>query len=321
MKCMVRWLFAARAWAALAAALAMTSPGAALAQLTLVYSFEDDPQGFAPNGGGVELSIDTIGATEGMASLKMEVVQGATFVGALTQQLPPEIGDPPGVDVVAFDLTITEAFPNTPGNFVDAGITVFGASQPGSGQQFGLQAQFLGNQVSLGALAPGTYPIQMMLTKATHPLTFAANQSFNQIFGVEGSGPNDLIPTGLQIYINKSNTAPWTGYIDNIRVGMLPPIDANFNDDALVDAADLTIWRGAFAPTGAAGDADGDGDADGTDFLIWQRQLATPGGGALAATVSSVPEPATAALAAVAAMALVRRRRQVGQHVDASRPR
>jgi hypothetical protein len=65
--------------------------------------------------------------------------------------------------------------------------------------------------------------VQIDLASATHPLTFVAGQSFNQIFGTVGSGPNDLIPTGVQILFNKSNDAPLTVYIDNVRVvGSVP---------------------------------------------------------------------------------------------------
>lgn len=276
----------------------------ASAQLTLVYSFEDDLQGFGPNGGGVTITQDTIGATDGISSMKMSIVQGATFVGALTAVLPEEIGDPPGMDTVLFDLTITEAFPAE--GFVDAGITVFGASQPDdpNGQQFGLQAQFFDNQFPLGDLAPGTHEIRMDLTSAVHPLTFVSG-SFNDIFGTSGSGPFDLIPTGFQIYINKSANAPWTGYIDNIRVGMSPPsADADFNDDGLVDGIDLGVWKSGFG-VDATGDADGDLDSDGADFLAWQQQF----GGAMA--VAAVPEPGAlgAAWLALAGLLVMRRTR------------
>ncbi len=278
---------AAAACSLAAMLMALTVANGVRADLTLVYSFEDgDPQGFGPNGGGVTVEHDTFGATHGTGSLKMDIVQGATFVGALTGSLAPEIGDPPGMEVVVFDLTITEAFPAI--CFVDAGITVFGATQsdyPG-GQLAGLQAQFFGNQFSLGDLPPGTHEVQMELTSAVHPLTFQL-ASFNDIFGVEGSGPNDIIPSGFQIYINKSTQAPWTGYIDNIRVGTLPAgPDADFNNDAIVNGDDLVIWRGAFG-TSPAGDADGDMDSDGQDFLIWQQQVGPVPPGAAA-----IPEPA-----------------------------
>jgi hypothetical protein len=300
-----------RAGAALAAALiAVGMTSAARAQLNLAYSFELDTDGFGPNGGGITVTQDTIGATEGTMSLKIDVVQGATFVGALTSFLASEIADPPGLDKVVFDLTITEAFAGE--GFVRAGITIFGASQPDypDGQLFGLQAQFQASEFDIDGLAPGTYPVEMLLDRATHPLTFATDQSFNDIFGEIGSGVNDLSPSGFQIYINKSNTAPWVGYVDNVRLMPTPVLDADFNDDNVVDGLDLGRWKTAFSLT-AAGDADGDLDSDGEDFLIWQRQLATPGGG-----ISAVPEPAAAALAGMFALALVRRRTAVASLVQ-----
>jgi len=101
------------------------------------------------------------------------------------------------------------------------------------------------------------------------------------------ASPNDIIATGFQIYINKSNTAPWTGYVDNIRMGINPPpADADFNNDAAVDGLDLGIWKGAYNVS-ANGDADQDGYSDGNDFLIWQRQLGP------VPPLSSVPEPAS----------------------------
>lgn len=285
---------------------ALGAPPAALAQLTLAYSFEPDLEGFGPNGGGVTVTQDTIGATEGTQSMKVSIVQGATFVGALTGFLTPDVGDPPGLEVIAFDLTITEAFPEE--GFVQGGVTFFGSSQPDypGGRLEGLAAQFFANEVPLGNLAVGTHEIQMVLSQATHPLTFEV-QSFNEIFGTFDSGVNDVIPTGFQIYINKSSTAPWTGYIDNIRVGLLPTLDADFNDDTFVDAADLAIWQASFG-VDAMGDADGDGDTDGNDFLVWQQTLAAPSGG-----TSAVPEPASAALAAAVLFGLagIRRRSAV----------
>lgn len=285
------------------AAMLLLSVQRSRAEITLAYSFETGLEGFGPNGGGVTVALDTIGATEGVNSLRMSIVNGATFVGALTGTLTPNFGDPPGMDAIVFDLTITQEFPNNPGDFVDAGITVFGASQPDypGGQLQGLGVQFLNYQVPLGDLEVGTHEIIMPLTSATHPLTFNPG-SFNDIFGGFGTGADDVIPTGFQIYINKSATAPWTGYIDNIRVGMLPPpVDADFNDDTFVDAADLAIWEGAFGNS-TLGDANSDGVSDGADFLIWQQQLtptAAPFG-----PVATVPEPSSLAIGAAALMAV-----------------
>jgi hypothetical protein len=81
---------------------------------------------------------------------------------------------------------------------------------------------------------------------------------------------------------------------------------ADFNHDHTVNAADLTVWRGAFG-TSAAGDADADGDSDGNDFLVWQCQLGMTGA---AAAQNATPEPATGllVLGAAVAGAIMRRR-------------
>jgi hypothetical protein len=206
-----------------ACAAVLMCAGAANAADTLVYGFEADADGFAPNGGAFPVAQDTIGATELAHSLKVgEIPAGATFVGALTPNVPSALGDPPGVDFVLFDLTLPETYG---GAFADMGVTVFGASQPDypGGQLFGLQAQFK-DFVSLGGLAAGTYhDLRIDLDRAhSHPLTFEADKSFNEIFGTVGSGENDVIPTGFQFFFSKSNDAPLTVYIDNVRVGQIP---------------------------------------------------------------------------------------------------
>jgi hypothetical protein len=285
-----------------AAALIAAGGNAGHAEITQVYTFEGETDGFGPNGLDVDVTSDTIGATQGTGSLKLDIGKDATFVGALTTLLPPEIGDPPGLDFVVFDVTIPTAFPEA--GFVNAGITVFGYTQPDypTGQQFGLQAQFILNEFALGDLAPGTYQVRMNLTGGIHPLT---NQitTFDNIFGTVGSGVNDLIPSGFEIYINKSTQAPWVGYIDNIRVGQL---DANFNNDGKVDGSDLTIWKMNFGASNANGDADFNGVTDGADFLVWQRQL----GSMMPAAGQAAPEPCGGSLIAIAlaGAALVRRK-------------
>lgn len=211
-----------------AIATAMIACTSSSAHATLAYSFEggSPPDGFGPNGGGVTISQDVIGATEGVNSLKASVVGGATFVGALTGIVHPSIGDPPGLQSIFFDLTIPQGGEFT-GGFAVVGVTIFGASQPDypGGQQFGLQAQFADFE-HIGGKAAGTYTVQVDLNSATHPLTFATGQSFDQIFGGFGSGPNDVIPTGFQFFLNKSNDAPLTVYIDNVRTAIPEPATA-----------------------------------------------------------------------------------------------
>ena len=197
------------------------------AQAQLAYSFETgtpaNPDGFTPNGGGIVLNQDVVGATNGVNSLHATVVNGATFVGALTTVIPNTPGgavlnNPPGVNFITFDMT-TSPVSSFAGSFAVVGITFFGATQPGPGQQFGLQAQFADFEHIGTKPAGSTTSVQIDLSSATNPITFQTGQSFNQIFG---SGPNQLIPTGFQLFLNKSNDAPLSVYFDNIRVGIIP---------------------------------------------------------------------------------------------------
>lgn len=81
-----------------------------------------------------------------------------------------------------------------------------------------------------------------------------------------------------------------------------PASSADFNSDGVVSGADLSRWKTGFGTGSAAvvgqGDADRDGDVDGADFLAWQRQLSAVGG-----AVTPTPEPASAILLLVAALA------------------
>ncbi len=65
-------------------------------------------------------------------------------------------------------------------------------------------------------------------------------------------------------------------------------LEADFNFDGKVDAADVQIWQQAYGST-PAGDIDGDGDSDGRDYLLIQRQFGSIS--TLTSSSTSVPEP------------------------------
>jgi hypothetical protein len=110
------------------------------------------------------------------------------------------------------------------------------------------------------------------------------------------------MPAGLMFAVDYSQPQ-----FVRVRVDRVAGLAADFNGDGIVDAGDLAQWRNNFG-VDADADADGDGDSDGADFLVWQRQL----GSSVPTPVlqSAVPEPAALPLAAIAAIAVCRRKRR-----------
>jgi autotransporter-associated beta strand protein len=85
-------------------------------------------------------------------------------------------------------------------------------------------------------------------------------------------------------------------------------LPGDFDNNNIVDAADLTVWRNGMAAGNATGDTNGDGYSNGADFLIWQRFLGATN--PVVAAVAAVPEPTSLVAAAVASIALAGFRRQ-----------
>jgi hypothetical protein len=280
----------------------------AQAVVTLVYSFEPDLEGFAPNGAGITVTHEnTIGVTEGTNSMKVALT-GPTFVGAQTALLHPAIGDPPGLDHVSFDLTITEPFlMEGEVGFAVVGVMVFGVDQTGEPVQLqtGGVVEDPALEFHIDGLDPGTYPVTIDMTRfLSHPITFEEGPfSFNEIIGTEGSGPSDMIPTSFQLYFNKTGGLQFglTVYIDNIRVGMTPVgTPGDYNEDGFVVAADYVFWQKA-ASTGLddlPNDNDDAGAVGAAEYSLWKTNFASPGDGG--SSNGPVPEPASAGLLAMA---------------------
>lgn len=92
-------------------------------------------------------------------------------------------------------------------------------------------------------------------------------------------------------------------------------VRGDFNDDGLVDAADYTVWRAQNGQVGfgLAADADASGDVGPSDYGIWaqlygQSNALTSSSLTSSASSAPVPEPASACLAALAAVGATRRR-------------
>jgi hypothetical protein len=155
-----------------------------------------------------------------------------------------------------------------------------------------------------------------------------------QLTGMERLGDFIPFPSGLlmlegdQLLVTSLGFGPTSGsvYRFNLESGARSVLLAgDFNQDGVVEAADLGQWSADFA-IGGQGDANADGDTDGADFLAWQRSLggqSAPGLFSPSAVLlyngpgaEVVPEPSAALLtAALLAMpaAPARRRGWMGK--------
>jgi autotransporter-associated beta strand protein len=85
-------------------------------------------------------------------------------------------------------------------------------------------------------------------------------------------------------------------------------LPGDFDNNNVVNADDLIVWKNGMTGNNALGDTDGDTDTDGNDFLIWQRYLGRTN--PTVAASAAVPEPTSLVIGAVALITLAGVRRQ-----------
>ena len=282
--------------------------GAVSAQVTQLYSFEPGLEGWMSNPQSVlhtvSLNTDTNFVSEGVQSMKIDMLDFASFEGFLTSQVDLGIlNDPPGVDFIRFDFINTNRFvPDNPvagtdPTFANISINVFGefASNPGVIENI----QFFGSEVAVGALEPATHEIEIDVTDGGLLIGSSTVQGFNDYIA------DGLTVSSFQIYLNKSvGFSPpfaWTFYIDDIRAGMNTTGNGgDYNSDGLVNLADYTVWRDHLGGVGPEGDGTTTGDllgvpdgvVDEWDYDFWRQNLGNfvPAGGTRLSEVA-VPEP------------------------------
>ena len=133
----------------------------------------------------------------------------------------------------------------------------------------------------------------------------ALGNTFNIISapgGVSGTFSNiDVsgMPAGLTFHVN------YTATTVQLQVVNKALFSADFDDDGDVDSTDYAIWRHAFG-LNQLGDANGDNLTDARDYVLWRKQLGSHSGDRFRrCSAAAVPEPGTAVLMFVAALACV----------------
>jgi hypothetical protein len=94
-----------------------------------------------------------------------------------------------------------------------------------------------------------------------------------------------------------------------------PPVfpTGDYNNNGRVDAADYVVWRnqnGQNVPAGTGADGSGNGAVGPEDYTFWRTRFGQTVGSASGLTTNAVPEPTTAAMVFITALALTTSRRR-----------
>lgn len=134
----------------------------------------------------------------------------------------------------------------------------------------------------------------------TAALTAATVGSFSATYVLNFSDEN------IAGALNKSITLTLTGVTE------LALLAGDYNGDFIVDAADYSVWRrtmGQSVTPYSSADGDGNGMIDNADYDVWRGNFgATAAGSAAAVIQAAVPEPATLAFIALAALVTLAQR-------------
>jgi hypothetical protein len=83
--------------------------------------------------------------------------------------------------------------------------------------------------------------------------------------------------------------------------------EGDYDEDGTVDNEDLLVWKSQFGMTqvhkGYGADGNRDGLVDAADYVIWRKHLGETGLGA--GQISSLPEPSSLVMAALALVTIV----------------
>jgi hypothetical protein len=203
---------------------------------------------------------------------------------------------------------------NIEGNLTNNGGTFSPGASPAKGTLSGDYTQNVGithielagttagsqyDQLLVGGSATLNSGLLVNLLNGFSPTSGQAFQVLVAAAGVNGTFTNPLLPTlsgGLfwNLLYGSNSLILAVAPSNNLTV-----IPGDYNQDGMVDAADFTAWRDRLGSSNALADGNFDGQVTLADYTIWKSHFgfSLVGGGLAAASLSSVPEPATAVIA------------------------
>lgn len=111
-----------------------------------------------------------------------------------------------------------------------------------------------------------------------------------QVPGVDGRGNVVMFGFPFETITNPTTrTAVMDRVLGYFGVAAIVPLNADFNNDGMVDGSDFLTWQrqfGATVPAFTNGDANGDGAVNAADLAVWRDQFGSPPPAQVAAAAS-----------------------------------
>jgi hypothetical protein len=167
------------------------------------------------------------------------------------------------------------------------------------------------DNISEGNTSGETFP-PLVLDAGYHAITIGWYEQFS-FSGIElwwlkpGSGPSDIPWYGTNFHGVAPTPNPntnWELVPASVFVTEIPPLDGDYNDDGVVDAADYVMWRKLEGSSTAMPNDPNPLPIDGDQYVTWRGNYGESGAAGGESANGAVPEPTGILLVLAAVLAM-----------------